>query len=75
MKKPKPVAAPSRRSHDRGRIAWRQVDATTEAEIAQQAAADPDTAPVLSADALRAAGRRIAPTWPGRVGVPARIQG
>jgi putative transcriptional regulator len=56
-----PIAPPSRSDPDRARIDWQQVDATTEAEIAQQAATDPDTAPILSAAALLAAARRIEP--------------
>jgi len=35
-----PTAPPSRSDLDRARIDWRQLDATTDAEIAQQAASD-----------------------------------
>lgn len=55
------IAPPSRRDRARARIDWQQVDVTTEAEIARQAAADPDTAPVFAAPALLAAARRIEP--------------
>jgi putative transcriptional regulator len=56
-----PTAPPSRRDRDPTRIDWDRFDATTDAEIARQAATDADTAPVFSADALLAAGRRIEP--------------
>ncbi len=56
-----PIAPPSRSDLDRARMDWRRVDATTEAEIAQQAATDDDTAPVFSTEALLAAARRIEP--------------
>ncbi|MBV8578188.1 MAG: helix-turn-helix domain-containing protein [Acetobacteraceae bacterium] len=56
-----PTAPPSRSELDLSRIDWRRVDATTDAEIARQAAEDPDTAPVFTAAELQAAARRIEP--------------
>ena len=56
-----PIVPPSRSDLDRAWIDWQQADATTEAEIAQQAATDPDTAPLFSAEALLAGARRIEP--------------
>jgi putative transcriptional regulator len=41
------------------KVDWRRVDATTDEEIARQAAEDGDTAPLFSADEILAAGRRI----------------
>jgi putative transcriptional regulator len=56
-----PIAPPSRSDLDLARIDWRQVDATSDAEIDRQVAADADTAPVFSEAELLAAGRRIEP--------------
>jgi putative transcriptional regulator len=56
-----PTAPHSRSDLNRARIDWRRIDATTDAEIDRQAAADTDTAPVLTAAELLAAGRRITP--------------
>src|ERR1700742_3770995 len=54
--------APRFRSElDLSKVDWRRVDATTDAEIAQQAAEDLDTAPVFSAEEILAAGRRVTP--------------
>jgi putative transcriptional regulator len=46
---------------DLARIDWQRVDAATDEEIARQAEADADTAPVLAAEKIIAAGRRIRP--------------
>jgi putative transcriptional regulator len=43
------------------KVDWRRIDATSDADIARQAAEDHDTAPVFTAEELLAAGRRIAP--------------
>jgi hypothetical protein len=52
-------AAPPAHS-DPARIDWRQVDATTDADIARQVAGDADTAPLLTATELLAIGRLAA---------------
>ena len=44
---------------DLAKVDWSRVDATTDAEIARQAAGDPDTAPIFSAKEILAAGRRV----------------
>jgi len=44
---------------DRAKFDWRTADATTEAAIAAQIAADPDTAPVFSAAELARAARVV----------------
>ncbi len=44
-----PTKRPSRGKHKRRGVDWRAVDATTDADIAAQIAADPDTAPDISA--------------------------
>ncbi len=46
---------------DLSKVDWRRVDATTDEEIAHQAADDRDTAPVFTAEEILAAGRRVAP--------------
>ncbi|MEA2737212.1 MAG: putative transcriptional regulator [Acetobacteraceae bacterium] len=56
-----PIAPFSRSDLDLARIDWRRVDATSDAAIDRQAAADADTAPVFSATDLLAAARRIEP--------------
>jgi putative transcriptional regulator len=56
-----PTAPSTRSDLDLARIDWRQVDATDDAAIDRQAAADADTAPVFSAADLLAAARRIEP--------------
>jgi putative transcriptional regulator len=56
-----PATTFSRGDLDLARIDWRKVDATDDDEIAQQAAAGVDTAPVFTADQILAAGRRIDP--------------
>jgi putative transcriptional regulator len=56
-----PIAPPSRSDLDLARIDWRRIDATTDADIDRQAAADADTAPVFSESDLLAAARRIEP--------------
>jgi putative transcriptional regulator len=55
------TASRSRSELDLSKVDWRRVDATTDQEIAQQAAQDSDTAPVFTAKEILAAGRRIAP--------------
>ena len=56
-----PTAPHSRAELDLAKVDWKPVDATTDEEIARQAAQDPDTAPLFSAEEILAAGRRIAP--------------
>jgi len=56
-----PTAPHSRHELDLARIDWRRVDATTDEDIARQAAGDADTAPLVTPAELLAAGRRIAP--------------
>jgi hypothetical protein len=56
-----PTAPHSRSELDLTRVDWRQVDATTDEDIARQAAEDADTAPVFTAEEILAAGRRIEP--------------
>jgi len=46
---------------DLAKVDWNRVDATTDDEIAGQAAEDGDTAPVFSAEEILAAGRRVSP--------------
>jgi putative transcriptional regulator len=54
--------APRFRSElDLSKVDWQRINATTDEEIAQQAAQDLDTAPVFTAEEILAAGRRIAP--------------
>jgi putative transcriptional regulator len=55
-----PTAPHSRSDLDLTKVDWRQVDATSDEAIAQQAAEDADTAPVFTADEILAASRRIA---------------
>src|SRR6516162_6729454 len=55
-----PTAPHSRSDLDLTKVDWRQVDATSDEAIAQQAAEDVDTAPVFTAEEILAAGRRIA---------------
>ena len=56
-----PTAPHSRAELDLAKLNWARVDATTDDEIAHQAAADADTAPLFSAAEILAAGRRIEP--------------
>jgi putative transcriptional regulator len=56
-----PIAPHSRAELDLAKLDWARVDATTDNEIARQAAADADTAPLFSAAEILAAGRRIEP--------------
>jgi putative transcriptional regulator len=56
-----PTAPHSRTELDLAKLNWARVDATTDDEIARQAAADADTAPLFSAAEILAAGRRIEP--------------
>jgi putative transcriptional regulator len=56
-----PIASHSRSDLDLAKVDWSRVDATTDEEIARQAAEDPDTAPVFSPEEILAAGRRIQP--------------
>jgi putative transcriptional regulator len=56
-----PTAPHSRSELDLARIDWHRVDATTDEDIARQAAEDADTAPVFTAEEILAAGRRIEP--------------
>ncbi len=54
-----PTVRHSRSELDLAKVDWRRVDATSDADIARQAAEDRDTAPVFTAAELLAAGRRI----------------
>jgi putative transcriptional regulator len=56
-----PTEPYSRSDLDLARIDWQRVNAATDEEIARQAEADADTAPVLTAEKIIAAGRRIRP--------------
>jgi putative transcriptional regulator len=51
----------SRSELDLSKIDWAIVDATTDEELAGQADADADTAPIFTAEELLAAGQRISP--------------
>lgn len=51
----------SRSELDLSKVDWSRVDATTDEEIARQAAEDEDTAPVFTAEEILAAGHRVAP--------------
>jgi len=51
----------SRSELDLSKIDWSRVDATTDEEIARQAATDAETAPIFTAEELLSAGRRIKP--------------
>jgi hypothetical protein len=44
---------------DLSNVNWSRVDATTDAEIVRQAAEDEETAPILTAEEILAAGRRV----------------
>jgi putative transcriptional regulator len=55
------IARHSRSELDLAKIDWGRVDATDDAEIARQAAEDPETAPVFTVEEILAAGRRITP--------------
>jgi len=54
-----PIVLHSRSELDLAKVDWRQVDATSDEDIARQAAKDHDTAPVFTAAEILAAGRRI----------------
>lgn len=56
-----PTAPRSRSDLDLSKVEWGRVDATTDEEIASQAAEDEDSAPLFSAEEILAAGRRLAP--------------
>lgn len=51
----------SRSELDLSKIDWSVVDAATDDEIARQADADAETAPIFTAEELLSAGRRISP--------------
>lgn len=55
-----PIIKRSRHKHAASTTDWRRVDATTDAEIARQAAEDADTAPIYSGHEILSTGRRIA---------------
>jgi putative transcriptional regulator len=55
------IAPASRGNAAHAPIDWQKVDATSDADIARQAAADADTAQVVAAAELLAAARRIEP--------------
>jgi putative transcriptional regulator len=56
-----PTAPFSRSDLDLSKIDWRRVDATTDEDIARQAAVDADTAPLFTPDEILAASCRIVP--------------
>ena len=56
-----PTSAHSRANLDLSKIDWARIDATTDAEIDAQIAADPDVAPSFTADEIMAAGQCIEP--------------
>lgn len=64
-----------RTDRDLARTDWRRVDAITDEDIARQAAADADTAPVFTAEDIFAAGRRIVPEDVEDVRAPPRGSG
>jgi putative transcriptional regulator len=55
-----PTVPHSRSDLDLAKVDWRQVDATTDEEIARQAGEDGEIAPAFTSDEILAAGRRIA---------------
>jgi putative transcriptional regulator len=59
--KPMRTIRHSRADLDLTKIDWARIDATSDAEIDAQIAADADTAPSFTADEILAAGRRIEP--------------
>lgn len=56
-----PTTPHSRSELDLAKIDWSRVDATTDKEIARQAAEDPDTAPVFTPAEILVASRRVQP--------------
>jgi putative transcriptional regulator len=56
-----PIAPYSRGDLDLSKVDWSQVDATSDEDIARQAAEDVDTAPLFTRDEILLAGRRIEP--------------
>jgi len=56
-----PIAPSSRSDLDLAKIDWQRVDATTDEDVARQAAVDTDTAPLFTPEEILAAGRRIVP--------------
>jgi putative transcriptional regulator len=54
-----PTMNHSRSDLDLAKVDWHQADATSDEDIARQAAEDQDTAPVFTAAEILAAGRRI----------------
>ena len=56
-----PTTPHSRAELDLAKVDWHRVDATTDEDIARQAASDADTAPLFSAAEILTAGRRIEP--------------
>jgi putative transcriptional regulator len=56
-----PIAPYSRSDLDLSKVDWSQVDATSDEDIARQAAEDVDTAPLFTRDEILLAGRRIEP--------------
>jgi putative transcriptional regulator len=56
-----PIAPYSRGDLDLSKVDWSQVDATSDEDIARQAADDVDTAPLFTRDEILLAGRRIEP--------------
>jgi putative transcriptional regulator len=55
------TAPRSRNELDLTRVDWRRIDAADDETMARQAAEDSDTAPVLTPEAILAAGRRVTP--------------
>ena len=63
-----PIEPYSRSELDLAKVDWSRVDATSDEDIARQAAEDVDTAPLFTPDEILAAGRRIESPyadWPG----------
>lgn len=54
-----PTVKHSRNDFDLSTVDWSQVDATTDAQVEAQAAADADTAPIFGAEEILKAGRRF----------------
>lgn len=56
-----PIEPYSRSELDLAKVDWTRVDATSDEDIARQAAEDVDTAPLFTPEEILAAGRRIEP--------------
>jgi putative transcriptional regulator len=56
-----PIVRRTRADLDLSKVDWQRLAATTDREIAEQIAADPDTAPIFSARELKRAKRVVPP--------------